>query len=58
MADPVNFGFQIQEGKTRSNDAELEISGEMFPRLIGGVGYIDNEVIGGTNDGKCSTNVY
>lgn len=60
LADPVHIGFSIQEGKVRSDGVELEISGEVLPRLsmTGGVAYLDNQVVGGPNDGRRLDGVY
>lgn len=60
VPDPLNPGFSVQEGKVRSNGAELQLAGEILPRLslVGGIGYIDNEVVGGPNDGRRLPNVY
>lgn len=58
--DPVNIGFSTQEGEVHSDGVELEISGDVLPRLSlsGGVMYLDNEVIGGSNDGRSLNNTY
>jgi len=60
IPDTVHTNFSMQEGKARSNGAELEISGELLPRLnlTGGVAYLDNRVVGGPNDGRRLMNVY
>lgn len=58
--DPLNPGFSVQEGKVRSRGGEIELTGAFGPRLqlTGGFGLVDNEVIGGTNDGRRLPNVY
>lgn len=60
VPDPLNPGFSVQEGKVRSKGGELELSGQFGRRLtlVGGIGYTDNEVIGGANDGRRLPNVY
>jgi iron complex outermembrane recepter protein len=60
VPDPLNPGFSVQEGEVRSRGGELEVSGFFGPRLqlTGGFGLIDNEVIGGANNGKRLPNVY
>ncbi|UJB64284.1 TonB-dependent receptor [Acidovorax sp. YS12] len=60
LSDPVRIGFSVQERKVRTQGAELEISGEVLPRLslTGGLTHLDNRVVGGPNDGRWVTNVY
>jgi len=60
VPDLDNPGFSVQEGEVRSRGGEIEVSGFFGSRLqlTGGVGFVDNEVIGGANDGRSLPNVY
>jgi len=60
IPDPDNPGFSIQLGEVESRGFELELSGQVAPRLslIGGFSYLDNKIIGGANDGNRLPNVY
>lgn len=60
VADPANPGFQIQVGEVESTGVELDLSGEVLPglSLIGGIAFIDTEIVGGPNDGKRLGNTY
>jgi iron complex outermembrane recepter protein len=60
VPDPDNPGFSVQEGKVRSRGGEIEVGGFFGPRLqlTGGIGLIDNEIIGGPSDGNRLANVY
>ncbi len=60
VPDPLNPAFSVQEGKVRSDGAEIELAGEVWPRLslVGGIGYLNNEVIGGPNDGRRLPDIY
>lgn len=60
VADPLNPDFSVQEGKVRSRGGEVEVNGSFGPRLqlTGGFGLVDNEVIGGANNGRRLPNVY
>jgi iron complex outermembrane recepter protein len=60
VPDLANPGFSVQLGEVTSKGAEVELSGSVLPRLelVGGFGYLDNEIIGGPNDGNRLANVY